>query len=451
MLKLKKILFTLTLGPLFIIATFTIFKPLAQSAGTISDETVFAIMKQGFRASMGFNHSKIISSLKFPEIERQLDAALKEMAQRNLRPSFLYGYSPDFNAGVLLHTQHLKIYRGQAPGAKIAELLNHFQNVLGEWSIPREIVYLNENGFDNYKKCVSCIKIPPLTRLCYRCSLYCTGMATARQKDCQQFVTAQRFAILQWNREHPEKGISFLHPGNRPDVFLYGKNFLDEEEVEDNAMTDPNATELIPMGVGYRRLTSNYNNANNSNHRAKIAGGITNLIQILKQIFTSANEGKAVYFHCKGGFHRTGIVALAIRHIQGGEWIRPFATPIKNIKAKPSKGEEALQEIQHMLRHGLKMIRKDLNNEGITINNPAELEYLLHNPEKARAINLETVRELFARVDVVIPLLNHQKLSAPELSVTSLKIIKDTAATLGITSEQLIQLSLLVKRIRDQL
>lgn len=50
----------------------------------------------------------------------------------------------------------------------------------------------------------------------------------------------------------------------------------------------------------------------------KIDGGIREFKTILELILDPNNQ--PVLFHCYGGLHRTGIVALALRYLQGGHW-----------------------------------------------------------------------------------------------------------------------------------
>lgn len=48
-------------------------------------------------------------------------------------------------------------------------------------------------------------------------------------------------------------------------------------------------------------------------------GGVEAFYRILDLVLDQANG--PVLFHCNGGFHRTGMIALALRYIQGGKWL----------------------------------------------------------------------------------------------------------------------------------
>ena len=50
-----------------------------------------------------------------------------------------------------------------------------------------------------------------------------------------------------------------------------------------------------------------------------IIGGLDKVDRVLQ--FTFDRENQPVLFHCFGGRHRTGMISLIIRHIQGGKWL----------------------------------------------------------------------------------------------------------------------------------
>ena len=78
-----------------------------------------------------------------------------------------------------------------------------------------------------------------------------------------------------------------------------------------------------------------------------------------------------VLFHCVGGMHRTGMIALLLRFLQGGDWVKPFSKPIKVIIRKKKKF----------------FIEVKLKNK-------AELEYYLHNKYLFREKNIMSVNKL---------------------------------------------------------
>jgi hypothetical protein len=96
----------------------------------------------------------------------------------------------------------------------------------------------------------------------------------------------------------------------------------------------------------------------------KADGDIEAFIRIMEIVLDPTKQ--PVLFHCYGGRHRTGMVALMIRYIQGGEWIN-------GPKVKMSLG-------------GTKYFF-----------NPAEYEYYLHNKIMMRKENIDFVRTFAAK------------------------------------------------------
>ena len=87
-----------------------------------------------------------------------------------------------------------------------------------------------------------------------------------------------------------------------------------------------------------------------------VDGGIENLKRILHLILDP--ERQPVLFHCHGGRHRTGMVAMILRYLQGGWWTEGF----------------------YKRRRGIDM-------------NPAQYEYYKYNHLMFRHSNIEFVRE----------------------------------------------------------
>jgi protein tyrosine/serine phosphatase len=82
----------------------------------------------------------------------------------------------------------------------------------------------------------------------------------------------------------------------------------------------------------------------------KADGGVDAFIRIIELVLDLQRQ--PVLFHCQGGRHRTGMVAMAIRTLQGGEWLE-------------STGDM----------------------------NKAEYEYSMHNKTMFRQSNLDFIRE----------------------------------------------------------
>ncbi|MCB9229511.1 MAG: tyrosine-protein phosphatase [Deltaproteobacteria bacterium] len=90
-------------------------------------------------------------------------------------------------------------------------------------------------------------------------------------------------------------------------------------------------------------------------------GGIEDFMRIMHLILSSQEP---VLFHCTGGRHRTGIVGLTIRYLQGGEWING------------------------------KKRKVTVNILGPTLKlNPAQYEYYLHNKTLFRMKNINFIEK----------------------------------------------------------
>lgn len=57
-------------------------------------------------------------------------------------------------------------------------------------------------------------------------------------------------------------------------------------------------------------------------HDGKKDGGLDTYYKILDIVLDKNNQ--PVLFHCFGGRHRTGIIALSIRYLQGGDWLKGY-------------------------------------------------------------------------------------------------------------------------------
>lgn len=95
--------------------------------------------------------------------------------------------------------------------------------------------------------------------------------------------------------------------------------------------------------------------------REEADGNVDDMIRILELVL---NNDEPVLFHCTGGRHRTGMIALAIRYMQGGEWING---------PKKEAGTGVFGK------------KRELN--------PAQYEYWLHNKRLFRIKNIEFMEE----------------------------------------------------------
>lgn len=253
---------------------------------------------------------------------------LQAIAQQFGKFSYqVQGYH-SLNFGVLVNNKYHHIYRSKALGEEgTQKLFRHM--VYNKLPLPTRVVFINKDGFK--KKMWA--KIPYVSSL-------------VRGTD--------NFAMQEHAMFHPLgqfPTIEFWHPLNN-DVYLSGHNPL-------NDVTDYHAA----------KYTDEESSREFEVHtHSLISARKENFYRILELILN--NEG-AVLFHCTGGLHRTGMVAMAIRHLQGGEWTQPFAEPIRILTlGSLSNGQE------------------------IYLQNLAEVEYVLHNPNNVRLDNLEAVRDL---------------------------------------------------------
>lgn len=94
----------------------------------------------------------------------------------------------------------------------------------------------------------------------------------------------------------------------------------------------------------------------------QVDGGIDNFVRILRIVLDKSNS--PVLFHCFGGRHRTGMVTMAIRYLQGGNWV------------------DGLRRETYILT-----LNKTLSL------NPAQYEYYQYNKELVREENFEFIEQ----------------------------------------------------------
>lgn len=105
------------------------------------------------------------------------------------------------------------------------------------------------------------------------------------------------FAIEEY-KESIKRGFKFYHPHGEIRTYLDGDDPFNPTDRIDSFMR---------FGIFARRLFKPGNN--------EIVGGVDSLLRILNLILDPANQ--PVLFHCLGGMHRTGMVAMTLRMIQG--------------------------------------------------------------------------------------------------------------------------------------
>ncbi|MBF0205727.1 MAG: hypothetical protein HQK53_02450 [Oligoflexia bacterium] len=216
-----------------------------------------------------------------------LQQLMKVLFDRRLVVSSACRDNQNLNFGVIVANPYFKIYRSSALGnLGVADLEMHLQNPN---DLPRTIVYLNRCGYQNDDPLI-----------------------VAKERGIQLFKgLSNKPHYMAGNYAEEEKNNNFF-PRSR---IVY--NFI-----------HPHGTSGY---AGYNVYLSEHNPlhdllvAYDFGERDKgIRGGRDGLYNVLERILLGQVDGP-VLFHCKGGIHRTGMAALAIRYLQGNAWIAPFA------------------------------------------------------------------------------------------------------------------------------
>lgn len=105
------------------------------------------------------------------------------------------------------------------------------------------------------------------------------------------------FAIDEYKAQE-QYGFTFYHSFGIPRTYLDGEDPYFPTDMIDKGR------HLGPIGRRYFKYGD-----------GKITGGINNLLVILNLVLDPKNQ--PVLFHCLGGIHRTGMVAMLVRVVQG--------------------------------------------------------------------------------------------------------------------------------------
>ncbi|MFK7825648.1 MAG: tyrosine-protein phosphatase [Oligoflexales bacterium] len=240
-----------------------------------------------------------------------------------------YSYEP-LNFGAVIHNKYHKIYRSKALGERGVEELFSFMN-RAKLELPSTVVFMNKEG---YKRSIVGSWVSPITHVF-------NGIIPFVYEQAKMFGKGGKFA-----------NISFFHPLNSR-VFLSGQDPLND------VVSLPISTIAEPDIVNYfaEEISDN---------------GIVNIIASRSSFFNTLElvlAGKGpVLFHCTGGLHRTGMIALSIRYLQGGIWLKPFKNPLE--------------------------VKTGLQGKISKLSNLAEVEYYLHNTWNFRSKNLNALRNI---------------------------------------------------------
>ncbi|NRA47329.1 MAG: tyrosine-protein phosphatase [Oligoflexales bacterium] len=238
-----------------------------------------------------------------------------------------YSYDP-LNFGVVLNNKHHKIYRSRALGERGVEELFKFLKQ-SKLELPSTVVFMNKEG---YKTNIIGTWASPITHVL-------NGMTPFVYEQARLFAKSGKF---------PE--IDFYHPLNSH-VFLSGQDPLND------IVSHPLSTIAEPEILDYFEEEINDNGLKN------IIASRSSFLNTLELVLGGKGP---VLFHCTGGLHRTGMVALAIRYLQGGNWVKSFKRPIE--------------------------VKIGLRGKTSLLSNLAEVEYYLHNSWRFRSKNLKAIR-----------------------------------------------------------
>lgn len=220
------------------------------------------------------------------------------------------------NFGVVINNDHYQLYRSQALGTKGVDLIFDIlrENAL---ILPSKVIFMNKEGYANSSVSKKMSEYFDIAR----------GMGPFAYEEEELFSDSGKYS-----------SIDFFHPLSH-DVFLSGQNPLED----------------VPFPHQIQVKDGKFVN---------LYASRGNFFRVLGLILE--NQGSAL-FHCTGGLHRTGMISLAIRHMQGGVWLKDFKKPI-TVRSRIFW--------QYKLR------------------NLAEVEYYLHNPWKFRMININAMRTI---------------------------------------------------------
>ena len=100
-------------------------------------------------------------------------------------------------------------------------------------------------------------------------------------------------------------------------------------------------------------------------------GGLDSLIEVVRLLLDKSKQPALI--HCRAGKHRTGIIIMILRYLQGGKWLKTDAVPGEGIMRGADK--------QPFLIENLNLL---------------EYEYFAHAYPKGRIENIEFIRQFIS-------------------------------------------------------
>lgn len=112
----------------------------------------------------------------------------------------------------------------------------------------------------------------------------------------------------------------FVHPFGAVRTYIDGKNPYDPKlDIDTKRSLGHEARKLFPL------------------RDDGVDGGINNVLNVLKTILNPENQ--PVLFHCQGGRHRAGMIAMLLRYMEGGFWVDGPKTKRDGISLNPAQYE----------------------------------------------------------------------------------------------------------------
>lgn len=170
---------------------------------------------------------------------------------------------PAINFGLVVKNSNYVIYRSSALGSAGLNLLRGYLN-RHALLFPKTIIYMNKGGY----------------------------------------IFPSHFAIEEYEESFSEthENFTFFHPFGTLRTYVDGENpYYPTDRIDS------------PLVLG-REAQKYFSFKGN-----EIAGGVDTVLEILKIVLDP--ERQPVLFHCEGGLHRTGMIAMLLRFIQGGYWV----------------------------------------------------------------------------------------------------------------------------------
>ncbi|MBI2603520.1 MAG: tyrosine-protein phosphatase [Deltaproteobacteria bacterium] len=182
------------------------------------------------------------------------------------------------NFGVVVRNENYTIYRSAALGSSGLKLLSWYMNA-NDLPFPKTIIYMNKDGY----------------------------------------AFPQYFALQEYFKSN-DYGFTFHHPFGDLRTYVDGDNpYYPKDDIDTASVLGKEARryfELRDDGVD---------------------GGLQTVLNVLDVVLNPANQ--PVLIHCQGGRHRTGMLAMILRYLQGGFWVNGPRTRKQGLELNPAQYE----------------------------------------------------------------------------------------------------------------